>query len=258
MKEKTLMLRPKYWASVSGGKDSLFMLHYILNHLDKYPLDGVVHYDLEVDFPFVKNVINEMRKRCEEHDIVFYSLKPRNSWMELYEKYGYPTRRARWCNAHYKLDCSAQLDKIMKMSGCYAVHYIGFCADENNRFRVPLFERENVTYIYPLAEAGINEIDIWKWARNFEMFNDYYKYCFRQGCAGCPLSSKQGLAYLYVYYPEMFEHFMKLAEHTEKIQSVKYNRPFSVWCSNAKYNTEYIRKIIPAKYVPLKELQIKE
>ena len=43
-----VMLRPVYFASVSGGKDSLFMLYLILKNPDKYPLDGVVHYELEM------------------------------------------------------------------------------------------------------------------------------------------------------------------------------------------------------------------
>ena len=37
-----IALRPSYWASVSGGKDSLYMLNYILHNLDRYPLDGSV------------------------------------------------------------------------------------------------------------------------------------------------------------------------------------------------------------------------
>lgn len=42
-----IQLIPSYWANVSGGKDSLYMLYYILHHLDRYPLDGVVNYELE-------------------------------------------------------------------------------------------------------------------------------------------------------------------------------------------------------------------
>lgn len=47
-----IALRPSYWASVSGGKDSLYMLNYILHNLDRYPLDGVVHFELEIGRPF--------------------------------------------------------------------------------------------------------------------------------------------------------------------------------------------------------------
>lgn len=45
-----LKLRPIHYASVSGGKDSFYMLNLILNNLDKYPLDMVVNFDLEIDW----------------------------------------------------------------------------------------------------------------------------------------------------------------------------------------------------------------
>lgn len=34
MKKYELQLKPTYWASVSGGKDSLYMLNLILHNLD--------------------------------------------------------------------------------------------------------------------------------------------------------------------------------------------------------------------------------
>lgn len=61
-----IILRPSYWASVSGGKDSLFMLIFILHHLDRYPLHGVVHFELEIDYPFVKEVIDYMEAECKK------------------------------------------------------------------------------------------------------------------------------------------------------------------------------------------------
>ena len=74
-----IALKPSYWASVSGGKDSLYMLYYILNHLDKYPLDGVCHFELEIDYPFIKNVIDYMESRRK--NICFVRVKKRlQSW----------------------------------------------------------------------------------------------------------------------------------------------------------------------------------
>ena len=104
IEERTeLALRPSYWASVSGGKDSLFMLNLILHNLDKYPLDGVVHFELEIDYPFIKNVIDYMQSECERFGIRFVRLKPPKTWNELYEKYGFPSRMTRWCNGEYKI-----------------------------------------------------------------------------------------------------------------------------------------------------------
>lgn len=129
-----IVLRPSYWASVSGGKDSLYMLNLILHNLDRYPLDGVVHYELEIDYPFIKDVIDYMEAECNRHGIRFVRIKPRKTWEELYQKYGFPNRIKRWCNDRYKLDGDKQLKDWMKSLGCYVVHYIGYCADEEKRF----------------------------------------------------------------------------------------------------------------------------
>lgn len=130
-----IALRPSYWASVSGGKDSLYMLNLILHNLDKYPLDGVFHFELEIDYPFIHEVIDYMESECKRFGIPFLRIKPRKSWGELYERWGYPTRTIRWCNEHYKLDCKKQHDKWLASQGYYTVSYIGFCADEEKRFK---------------------------------------------------------------------------------------------------------------------------
>ena len=155
MQSTELALRPSYWASVSGGKDSLFMLNLILHNLDKYPLDGVVHFELEIDYPFIKNVIDYMQSECERFGIRFVRIKPTKSWYELYERYGFPTRVARWCNDKYKLTAKKQLQEFMKKQGYYTVFYIGYCADEEKRFakRVDLQKVER----YPLVEESIEE-----------------------------------------------------------------------------------------------------
>ena len=50
MRKNEIALRPSYWASVSGGKDSLYMLKLILSNPQKYPLTGVVHFEVEIDY----------------------------------------------------------------------------------------------------------------------------------------------------------------------------------------------------------------
>ncbi len=120
-----IALKPSYWASVSGGKDSLYMLYLILHNLDKYPLDGVVHFELDIDYPFIHNIIDYVESECKRFGIRFVRIKPRKSWEELYYSvyvksktiYGFPTRKARWCTGLYKLDAKRQLEKWMKSLG---------------------------------------------------------------------------------------------------------------------------------------------
>lgn len=169
-----IALRPSYWASVSGGKDSLYMLNLVLHNLNKYPLDGVVHFELEIDYPFIHNVIDYMQKECEHHGIKFIRIKPRVTWDELYQKYLFPTRKARWCNSKYKLLAKKRLEEFLKTQGFYLVSYIGYCADEEKRFakRVGLQRVER----YPLVEEGIKEDVIWQWAKQLSATSSDPKY----------------------------------------------------------------------------------
>lgn len=167
MENNKIALRPSYWASVSGGKDSLYMLNYILHNRDRYPLDGVVHFELDIDYPFIHEVIDYMESECKKFNIRFARIKPRKTWAELYSSkhktgtiWGFPTRKARWCNNRYKLDAKRQLTEWLNSLGYYVIHYIGYCADEERRFNkrhnFQKFER------YPLAENGITEDGIWE------------------------------------------------------------------------------------------------
>lgn len=247
-----IALKPSYWASVSGGKDSLYMLYYILNHLDKYPLDGVCHFELEIDYPFIKNVIDYMESECKKHNIRFVRIKPRKTWEELYAKYGFPTRVYRWCNNHYKLDAQKQLVEFMKSLGYNTYFYIGYCKDEERRYN----KKSNIlNERYPLVEGGVLEQDIWEWAKTQPIFNDYYKYNKRCGCMYCPMSSLLNFAYLYKYYPQNFEYMLSKMRESEKKVSEKYGRPFVIRGKNPNYNADYIENIVKTKWLKkLKEI----
>lgn len=248
-----LVLRPSYWASVSGGKDSLYMLNLILHNLDKYPLDGVYHFELEIDYPFIHDVIDYMESECKRFGIPFVRIKPRKSWEELYNKYGFPTRAIRWCTGEYKLDCAKQHKDWLKSIGYYTVAYIGYCADEEKRFnkRALLQDRER----YPLVENGITENEIWEWAKTQPIFNDYYKYNRQCGCMFCPMQPMLTTAYILKHYPKQYEEMMNLAKATEAKRESETGRPVSVWTSNAKYNSEYRDKRVREVYLPKLEEQ---
>lgn len=135
----------------------------------------------------------------------------------------------------------------MKSIGYYAVHYIGYCADEEKRF----FKRNvgKVTEVYPLAENGINEGVILQWAKSQPIFNHYYETQKRCGCMYCPMSSKLNFAYLYKYYPERFNYMITKMRETEQLREKELGRPFSVIASNSKYNADYLENIIKTKWL---------
>lgn len=264
MAKNEIALRPSYWASVSGGKDSLYMLNLILHNLDRYPLDGVVHFELEIDYPFIKDVIDYMESECKRFGIRFVRIKPTKTWSEWYYNknsktggiYGFPTRKARWCNDKYKLSAKKQLQDYMKSLGFYTVFYIGYCADEEKRFlkRMTPTMRE----IYPLAENDINESEIWEWAKDQPLYNNYYKTNKRCGCMYCPMASYINFAYLLKYYPTNFAYMIHKMRETEKIREAELGRPFSVISSNPKYNADYLDNIIRTKWLKILNEREKE
>ena len=252
-----ITLRPSYWASVSGGKDSLYMLNYILHNLDRYPLNGVVHFELEIDYHFIHDVIDYMESECKRFGIQFVRIKPRKSWGELYDKYGFPTRKVRWCNGSYKLDAQRQLSEWLNSLGYYVVYYIGYCADEERRFSKRLNAQK--TERYPLAENGITEDVIWEWAKTQPIFNHFYETNKRCGCMYCPITSYLNYAYLYKYYPDHFQYMIEKMRETERLRETELGRPYSVISSNPKYNADYLENIIKTKWLKkLNEMEVSQ
>lgn len=225
-KKYDLRLRAIHYACVSGGKDSLYMLNYILMHLDRYPLDYVVHYELEIDWDWVKNVIDFMEKRCNQAGIKFLRIKPRKTWNELYEKYNFPTRRARWCNNMYKLDAEQQMIKWIEEQNCRPIAYIGFCADEVQRFKYEIGKWSKEQVCYPLAEEGITENVVLRWARTVDLFNNWYKYFKRQGCMMCPMLSRKELAYMCIYEHDNFlKYFRYIYAYEQRFDTYFWDKP---------------------------------
>lgn len=244
-----LELKHTYWASVSGGKDSLLMFQLIIRNPDKYPLNGVVHFELEIDYPFIHDVVSEIRKTCNKLGIPFISIKPRTSWQTLYNKYGFPSSSTRWCNMSYKLDCKRQFEEMgLKRSEC--VHwYIGLCADETKRFK-------DDGSIYPLVMENINEDCVWEWAKHQPIFNNYYKSNRRCGCMLCPLASYTELAYLCKYYPNVWEQYIEYLRIEENKVSAKLGKKWVLRGSNIKYDWLYTKNIVETKW--LAKLEEKE
>lgn len=241
-------LKQTYWASISGGKDSLFMLKLILKYPEKYPLHGVVYFDLEIDYPFIKEVIEKIKDECIRLKIPMFCIKPTKTWTEILEQQGgkLPTPLVRWCNSKYKMSCSRQFMQMQLQYGNSVNWYIGYCFDEKDRYE----KRKAKNEIYPLVDFEINESWILEWARKQKIYNNYYLTNDRCGCMYCPCMSRKSMAYLYKYYPDNFFYWMDKVREHEKITGKNY------FARGEKYNVEYIIDNIQNKWLSkLNELE---
>ena len=109
-KNTALELRPSYWASVSGGKDSTVLLHIAR---EIYPDIEAVFVDTGLEYPEIRQFV----KTFENVTI----LRPKMRFDEVIKKYGYPmiskevsecVHSARFCTGEkYKLQ------RLKKLSG---------------------------------------------------------------------------------------------------------------------------------------------
>lgn len=231
-------LRPIHCASISGGKDSLYMMLTVLNNLDKYPLDCVVHWDLEIDWDWSKQVVNDIEQRLKKIGVPMYRIKPSRTWQELYDKYNMPSRVARWCNSRYKLDCKRQFVRWAKSQNCRPIFYIGFCSDETKRFKYTVgdIDWQTAKFVYPLAEEGIEESTVLEWAKHQPIFKNWYKHFKRQGCKLCPMLSKKELAYMKKNEPDTYEFYFKCVFEWE--EHYKHGYFSGEWAADVKKRVE--------------------
>lgn len=229
------------------------MLKVIAENPAKYPLDLIVHFELEIDYPWVKDVINEIEKIANKLGVKLVRVKPLIKYFDYLELHGVPKRQYRWCNSKYKLSCERQLSSWIKAQNCRPVAYIGFCADEVKRFKYSIGEiEEGQDVIYPLAEEGYHEDDILRWARTQPIFNDYYKLNTRQGCMFCPMAQYQSLAYMLWKYPDSYNWYMKVCKEDEK------RTGSNVFQSNPKYNAEYVDTVVRTKYTEKLKVELEK
>lgn len=201
--------KQKYFLSLSGGKDSLYLFYYLLQN--NYQLDGVVFFKLDTDYPFIESVINYVKNICNKIFIPFYIIEPDKSWEELYNKRYYPNKVRRWCNGEYKLSCRRIFEKFNLEQGIKPVYYIGYCYNEIKRA-----EKHKTPYeIYPLVDNRIYENDILLWAKKQKIFNNYYLTNKRCGCMGCPLTNMLNWAYLLKYYPDKYFYYINKMLYSE-------------------------------------------
>jgi len=203
----------KYVVSLSGGKDSTYLLIWLLEH--GYPVDEVVHAvvmatdSVSAEYPEMEKYFS----RVEQYTgVKIKHLRKRISFEEQFYArfengkrtgniYGFPYTIGAWCQDRLK---AKLLNEYFSSLGPNHVRYIGITAGETIRY-----ERLSKTCSAPLYEHGITGEDCLRELRVRDLENPLYEKFERLGCWFCPKQSLNSLRILRRDYPQLWQMLLK-------------------------------------------------
>ena len=196
----------KHILSLSGGKDSTFLLLEILRR--NHPLNEVVFFDTGWEFPEMYDHLDKLKRLCKDNNIKFVTLHPDKSFDYLMFDKGYSWcgRMCRWGTA-----CKTQaIDKYLKDVGEYII-YVGIAADEPERVE----RNTDIRKKMPLVDWGITEAECLQgcYDAGFD-FGGMYKHLDRLSCKFCRNKNLKELRNIYRYYPDVWEELKDYQNRT--------------------------------------------
>lgn len=186
--------------NLSGGKDSTAMLLMMIEK--KIKVDYIVFFDTGWEFPAMLEHMNKLEKYIGREII---RLKPRKSFEEFFNKWGFPSLKGRWCMGE-KRDT---INKFCRQRKPFT-QFIGFSSDESRRIK------KTIGYCYPLVDWKVTEEDALQYChkKGFDWGGLYEKYK-RVSCWNCPLQSLKDLKVLWKDFPEYWKKLIEMQKQSK-------------------------------------------
>lgn len=223
----------KYVASVSFGKDSLYMLLQLIERGE--PLDEVVFYDTGMEFQAIYDTRDAVLPLLAAHGIEYTELHPKEPF--LYTMFDRPVNGKNgfhcgysWCGGRCRWGTTAKIKAIdQHCKGC--VQYIGIAVDEDCRLTMEIHPYEGVVFYkdrrgnplkkYPLADWNVAEADALQgcYAAGFEWWEEghrLYDLLDRVSCWCCANKNLKELRNMWLYLPKYWARLKDLQARTAR------------------------------------------
>lgn len=211
----------KHIASVSWGKDSLYMLLRLIR--EGAPLDEVIFFDTGMEFQAIYDTRDAALPLLGAHGIKYTELHPENSFLwKMFEKpvngknglhYGYS-----WCGGRCRWGTTEKLRALDRYAEAQnAVVYVGIAADETARL-----EKERKSYKhFPIADWGVTEDEALQgcYSEGFEWLEEGYRLydlLDRVSCWCCANKNLKELRNIRQYLPEYWSKLKDLQTRTDR------------------------------------------
>lgn len=203
-------------ASVSWGKDSLAMLHLLIDQ--GMPLDEVAFYDTGAEFPAIYRERDRTLPLLAENGIKYTELRPQRPFFydmlakPVHKRNGSIQRGYGWCGGPCRWGTTEKtraLDRYAKERG--ATVYVGIAADETRRIGRGRAEWKQL----PLVDAGMTEADCLElcYERGHTWEQDgvrLYDMLDRVSCWCCRNKNLKELEAMHEHLPDYYERLVAL------------------------------------------------
>jgi 3'-phosphoadenosine 5'-phosphosulfate sulfotransferase (PAPS reductase)/FAD synthetase len=220
--------------SLSGGKDSTFMLHEMVRR--GVHIDEIVNVDTTIEFDGMHKHLEKMQEQFDitilkpEHDFEYYMFehKIKTSTRAGQKGFGWSNPNYIWCRRFLKLAVITEyLDKKYGKKNYQS--FIGIAFDEYDRYD---FDALKMNKVYPLIDWKITELmslrGCYKLGYDWDGLYDIF---FRVSCWCCPLQSIKDLYMLYSFYPDKW---FKLLEYDSR-QNARFRKDYTLEQLNEKF-----------------------
>jgi len=213
----------------SGGKDSQVILDIVSRalHPDQYM---VIFTDTTMELPCTLETVEQVREQYGERfpALKFLTARHETPALELWSKFGPPSRMHRWCCSVYKSAPVVRLLQQLKGDGTQArvLLFDGVRADESQR-------RSSYTRITAggksVTQTNASVIQLWNSTevylhvlrRSLILNQGYRDGLSRVGCAICPFSSPGTERVISQAYPDVLAKYRRVLEAYAATQGVQ-------------------------------------
>lgn len=170
--------------SMSGGKDSIRMLHLLVEK--KFPVDIVLFADTGVERSELYSAIEKVRSFCYDHSIEFVCVRSSESFIDISRRKGVPNKMCRWCNTDLKVKPMQDYLRA-RYPRKRILNYIGICSDEVHRVHRAYNRKPDSFYCYPLVDYCVPESECMKFVVDYGYYTFDFVSRFRHSnCWLCP------------------------------------------------------------------------
>ena len=201
----------------SGGKDSQVVLDLVSRVVN--PDDYIVIYtDTGMEIPYVEDTVDYTIKsyRSKYPAFNFITANPSSDTDKLWELFGPPSQKIRWCCSVCKSVPFVQTLRkhVDNKRLANTIVFEGVRAEESsrrNKYKRLASDVKHINLINarPIFEWNTTEVFLYLFHREIEINKAYRQGMWRVGCSVCPFASKPANYYLGLLFPEQTEKFVK-------------------------------------------------